>query len=330
MGESAHVSQPLKVHGCAKEPDCTARDTSTCLLSKELTACEFVRFDTAEEPANLPSKNKRQFHTGLELGLDEARTVMRARDTTVVGVFGQQFAGKTCLLSSVYLLLAHGLLLPEFSFAGSLSLEAFERRVRKVREWKEGAFPEKLSDHTKLDDERQPALLHMRVKGADEIRDILITDLPGEWTKKAADRSDFAKKLGFLPRCDAFIYVVDGELLSGSERRVQLNSAELFLDRISSLSPDPGRPFVVAVSKCDKLGGLEVPEFGRTIAEHAESLGFVSRGIATSSFSSIASVPSGSGVSEILRSVLLPRPPLIPRSEIPRSRARSFLQFRAR
>ena len=123
---------------------------------------------------------------------------MRRRYTHLIGVLGSNKVGKTCLLASLYLLASHGNLLPEFYFAGSLTLQGFEDRVRDLRGWEQGGLPDKLVERTHLQDPRRPALMHLCLKEKKpngRWLDLLLTDLPGEWTNDLIEHESNAARL---------------------------------------------------------------------------------------------------------------------------------------
>ena len=125
---------------CAKE-DCTAAVTGRCLESfaSPQECPHFSARAAGGEQPETPSVEEaqthrtsgpgRRFHPGLELGLKEVLPVTRARYARLVGILGPSNAGKTCLLTSLYLQATHGLLLPEFRFAGSQTIQGFELRA---------------------------------------------------------------------------------------------------------------------------------------------------------------------------------------------------------
>ena len=72
---------------------------------------------TSDLPMSLISV--RQFHIGNELGTSDLVTITRRRYSYLIGILGSTNAGKTCLLSALYLLASHGELMPDYRFAGS-------------------------------------------------------------------------------------------------------------------------------------------------------------------------------------------------------------------
>ena len=336
--------------GRCDKPGCTVAETGICLLSHpDPTTCPHFRREPGdrEEPAETgrtaehlealpsPASVGRQFPVGLELGTAEAAEIMRARYAYLVGVLGFSDAGKTCFLLSLYLMASRGALLPTYRFAGSQTLPGFEARARRLRNWRGGALPEQLADHTRLADPRQPAFLHVALHEGSGVRpsfDVLLTDLPGEWSKNLVDRAGTADRFAFLRRADGIIVVVDGPVLESKSRHSELQRSCHLLDRIvQSVGVDTATPLVLLVSKSDRLG-LKRPAVIDALEAHARSIGFNPAIVLCAAFSEVPeTVPNGLGVLEALQKALVQQS--APRSEAsePRRAAsggRAFLQFR--
>jgi hypothetical protein len=181
--------------GTCEKADCVVAATGKCLLSHpDPGECpHFLVGDGAIEGkasgvkplavgAQLPSPEKqsgRRFHPGTELGIQEATDIMRARYGHLIGVLGSTDEGKTCFLSSLYLMASGGKLPAPYLFAGSQTLQGFEDRARGLRTWQGGQLPSQLVDHTTLSDPRQPSLLHLAIQesqGERRLYDLLLTD----------------------------------------------------------------------------------------------------------------------------------------------------------
>src|SRR5206468_4014081 len=106
-------------------------------------------------------------------------------------------AGKTAALVSLYLLVSRDKLGGRH-FADSRSLMGFDQISHGARRWNEGALPDQLTVHTELGDDRSAGFLHLRLRSDDgETVDILLPDLPGEWTAALID-SNRVDRLEFL------------------------------------------------------------------------------------------------------------------------------------
>jgi hypothetical protein len=233
---------------------------------------------------------------------------MRASYTTLIAILGQFDVGKTCFLSSLYLLASCRGLGPELEFAGSLTLGGFEARVRRLRQWKDGALPKQLVDHTIRTDPRLPALMHLSLREITNERrrfELLLTDLPGEWSRELANDAATTERFQFLKRADGIVLVLDGPLFVSAVRHVEVHRAELLLSRLAeTVRVDKSVPLVLVVSKADELS-LPVPADINKIETYAQSLGFSPKVIAVASISRTpAKVKSGTGVVNVIEYIL--------------------------
>lgn len=282
------------IQGKCKNPNCTVAETGICLESHQnVTECpNFTIFEgqttqieeLISEPSisdsvenDSPSSlaiNTRQFHSGNELGIVDAAIIMRKRYTRLIGILGSTNVGKTCILSSLYLLSSQGEMYPDFIFSGSLTLQGFEERVRGVRSWSKGKLPDQIVEHTRLQDPRSPAFMHLCLKGEKtegKFIDFLLTDLPGEWTDSMIDNSAASASFSFLRRADCIFYVIDGIEMNNIEtKNIEIYRAKLAIDRlVQDVKIDPKLPFVVLVSKGDAIG-LRLPDGTEKITEYAK------------------------------------------------------------
>lgn len=298
---------------------CTVADTGICLLSREepSTCPNFLAASSARaEPLleeskvqlPLPGSAARRFPPGMELGKEDAALIMRARYTHMVGVLGAWDAGKTCFLLSLYLMASRGALPRGYIFAGSQTLQGFEARARRIREWKGGPLPQQLADHTSLADPRQAAFLHLALRQTSAARqrfDVLLTDLPGEWSKSLVDRATTAERFKFLRRSDGIIIVIEGPLLDSKARHSELQRSRHLLERlVHSVGIETATPLVLLVSKYDQLNGRR-PSAVDELEQHAKELGFRPEVVLCAAFSRTPQVvPDGLGVFDALEKTL--------------------------
>ena len=308
--------------GNCENADCTVATTGRCLLSHaNLADCPHFRFDEASEVSapeiealpiadiSTAEASGRRFHSGTELGVADALEIMRARYGHVIGVLGSIDAGKTCFLSSLYLMASGGTLPPPYQFAGSLTLQAFEDRARGLREWKHGQLPNQLADHTTLSDPRQPSLLHLALRETNSGRrrvDLLLTDLPGEWIDNLVLHASYAESFRFLQRADGIILVVDGTvLISDTERHAEVQRMRYFLDRLAhDVNVSRSTPFVILISKSDEIS-MQLPAAACELEAYVKGLGFPATRISAASFSRTPDqVKSGTGVFRAIETLL--------------------------
>ncbi|MGO8928274.1 MAG: TRAFAC clade GTPase domain-containing protein [Limisphaerales bacterium] len=259
---------------------------------------------------------------------------MRSRYVHLIGILGCTDAGKTCFMSSLYLLAACCELMPRYRFAGSLTLQGFEDRIRRLRRWEAGVLPNKLSDHTVLSDARTPSLLHLALQETVDKGgrlELLLTDLPGEWTTRLINNVEAEKRFRFLHRADGIIVVIEGPSLVADEtRHIELFRSKLLLSRLAeTLKIDRTTPVVILISKCDKLEKGLPPDVEQLV-EHGRSLGFIPEVIRAAAFSSVPEkVANGMGVITAIEHIV--RREFLPSASEPISNAsggRSFGRFR--
>ncbi len=153
--------------------------------------------------------------TGKELDEIGAQKLRVGRPVRLVVVAGPVGCGKTTLLTSLYELFQWRPV-SGYSFAGSSTLPAFERRCY---------FSRTASERSEPDTERTPfgevRYLHLRVCPEDLSREIdfLFTDVSGETFERARDSTAECQRLTFLRQADHLLLLLDSEKLIVKERR---------------------------------------------------------------------------------------------------------------
>jgi len=311
---------------CSKT-DCTIATTGKCLEAhaRPETCPYYVNqptSDAAESDADEhevespsvgveDSDNGRIFPAGLELGYADVISLSRSRYMHVVAVLGLTDAGKTCLLISLYLMALNRMLAPHFRFAGSRTLLGFEHRARGLRKWDKGSLPAEFADHTRLGDPRAPAFMHIAFdEGEDSSkrRELLFTDLPGEWTSDLIDRAETASRFEFLSRADAVVVVLNGPRLADTETRQQeIMQTEHLLQRLVEAIKLPlTTPVVFVVSKCDELT-VSTADFTAQLQQRAVNYGFRCVVIETAAISRDPNqMANGHGICDLLQVILQP------------------------
>jgi double-GTPase-like protein len=341
--------------GVCSKADCTAAATGKCLDSYEsLTDCP--NFAIATPTVSVESNEStltddpvvsaehgeisgigRKFHPGTELGIEDAAAVMRSRYSHLLGIVGQTDAGKTAFLSALYLMSAQALLKPHYYFAGSLTLQGFEDRVRRVRRWDNSGLEKKFMVHTQLLNPRSPSFMHLSLKEGGAARrrvELLMTDLPGEWTSDLINRLETASRFKFMRRADAVVYVLDGPLLADVNSQYQeSHKARLMLERLRNIPlVTMDTPLVLLITKCDEIG-MTAPSALTEIVEQAKVLGFEPEVILSSCFSrNPKEVEPGTGVKGVIDFVLQTRPPIRLEEAVDQGvkQRRAFARFRQR
>lgn len=308
-------------------PDCTVAVTGKCvLLHDPVESCEnaIVRIAPAKTP--LAQSGERHalatVYNGMEMGWQQISTLMAERYGHVIGVLGETNAGKTSLLSALYLLASCGDFRPNYVFAGSFTLPGFENRLRNLRKWSGRQLPVQIVDHTTASTERAAGLLHLAFQQRgrkEEIQDLFFTDLPGEVTTEAAMSAEKAKQLAFLKRADCIVIAISGpDLHSDALKNSKVQFTRMLLQRLRNpAGVDPETPVVFAITRCD-ISGRKVPKAIYQIINAAEQIGFTDVSFQLiASFSDQEGVPSGMGLSSLLVKLLEHPMQAVPYPEAP-------------
>lgn len=283
--------------------DCTVAETGACLLNNDPGSCpELVLFDQRSDGE---PPEKEHFPPSRACTLSDARTLMRQRYTQIVGILGEPDAGKTACLVSLYLLLGRDRL-KGFSFADSTTLRGFEEISRGARRWDRAHPPEELTQHTELTDDRSASFLHLRLArptGRPDPVDLLLSDLPGEWTTELVSHGR-VDRLAFLGRADAIWLVVDGDRLRRQEsRQLARHRMELVAARLGTFLSDPKPPMIFVVTRRDR-GALE-PERLATLHAVGRHAGFDSYVAEVASFAEgEKDVAPGHGLSGLIETTI--------------------------
>ena len=243
-----------------------------------------------DETPRLPSS--------LTMGLEEATALMTRRHTTLVGILGLPDSGKTACLVSAYLLLAKGGF-EGYDYADSATLMAFEQISRGSRHWTKGDEPGQLTIHTEMADDRQAGFLHFRLRRQQDGRffDMLMPDLPGEWSKALIDKTD-TERFSFLGSASVIWLMVDGRAFAEPKtKRYATYRAEMLVERLSAILPMP-RPRIVLVPSWRDIGEFPADAY-ESICEtgRAHGMNIALAPIASFSF---GEVDPGSGIAPLI------------------------------
>lgn len=293
--------------------DCTIAATGKCLESHEPADCPNAKAAVAvpavEKPITSGKAAARIFPPATELGLKDVLAVMQGGYAHVIGILGAADAGKTCMLNALYLLASHAGLAPRFRFAGSLTLAGFELRTRRLRKWDNGQLPDQLAEHTTHAEPRNPGLLHLALsdsKNGSRRIELLLTDLPGEWTTGLIKQAQLAERFEFLQRADGIVIAVDGRRLwDNGQKQAELLNLEHLLDRLAdAVNLDRRIPIFFVACKAD-ANGVEVPPDLERVVAHARSKGFSARAIVVASFSHKPDeVQNGYGIQSLVEAIV--------------------------
>lgn len=234
----------------------------------------------------------------LTMGLAEATSLMTRRHTTMVGILGLPDSGKTACLVSTYLLLAKDGLVG-YDYADSASLMAFEQISRGSRQWTKGDEPGQLTTHTEMVDDRQAGFLHLRLRRRSDGRffDMLLPDLPGEWSRALIDKAD-GQRFAFLGSASVIWLMVDGRPFANPKtKRYATYRAEMLVERLSAILPTP-KPRVILVPSWRDIGDFPEDAYS-SIREEGRKHGLAIAIAPIASFS-FGDLPPGSGVASLI------------------------------
>lgn len=316
------------VLGSCQLSECTFNVTGACVLNRPVETCSNRRDSEATEESaeeeddaedGVPTSDsvtelRRSIDPGgavlaspidtprlpssLTMGLEEATSLMMRRHTTMVGILGLPDSGKTACLVSAYLLLAKGGF-EGYDFADSATLMAFEQISRGSRHWTKGDEPGQLTTHTEMADDRQAGFLHLRLRRQKDDRffDLLMPDLPGEWSKALIDKND-SDRFAFLGSASVIWLMVDGRAFAGpTKKRYAIYRAELLIERLSMILPTP-KPRIILVPSWRDIGEFPVDAHESIRkAGHALGMEITLAPVASFSFGDIA---PGSGIARLI------------------------------
>jgi hypothetical protein len=206
-------------------PDCRVAETGKCVEGFEIGLCPHqkaadVKAKTpnieVSDDANIAQKSQTDIPVirGIILNIDEATDVLCSGPSRVVTLIGPKESGKTTLSLSLYEAFQHESF-GRWSFAGSLTLPAFEERCHLSRVECGMTIPDTL--RTSISDGL--GFLHLAVHSIETGRiELLISDQSGETYTMAADHKEDCDNLYEVSRADLVLCLVDGKKLAGDER----------------------------------------------------------------------------------------------------------------
>lgn len=190
--------------------------------------------------------------TGNSMGLNNLWLIKKRSIPIIIGVIGLFNSGKTTFLSMVYLLLATGQRVGNFRFSGSYSLIGWENISWSLRWNKNGQFS--FPAHTSADISRNEGYLHLSLRKDNIVRDIIFTDVPGEWFTNWMENTEKKESEGasrIMKEANGFIFFTDCKGLNQTnpQRTLIRSNTEKLATRLKNHLDE--RPIALLWSKAD-------------------------------------------------------------------------------
>ncbi|MBM9514279.1 TRAFAC clade GTPase domain-containing protein [Desulfogranum marinum] len=224
-------------------PDCRVAETGKCVEGFPVKECphqqkivsienhpvaDVNNEESQQEPtpaSRSTSLTETSVASGEILSIGEATDILRKRSTRVLTVIGPNKSGKTTLGISLYDFFQHASF-DRWSFNGSMTLPAFEKRCHHARSQCGGSSPE--TQRTSRSEGL--GFLHLALHSHDSGRiDLLISDRSGEFYTAIADNLEDCESLHEVSRADHVIFLVDGEKLASDERHGVINDVRMII-----------------------------------------------------------------------------------------------------
>lgn len=192
--------------------------------------------------------------TSNSLGMKNLRLISERSSPIIIGVIGLSNSGKTTFLSMIYLMLLSGKKIGDWSFVNSFTLRGWENIINGLK-WSPGNIY-KFPPHTSVNDGRAHGLLHLSLRLGEKTKDIVFTDVSGEWFLNWAKDKNHENAEGALwiqKNADGFIFLSDSDKLSSDDflRRAEaIDETEILLDRLTGELQQ--RPAIFTWAKADK------------------------------------------------------------------------------
>jgi hypothetical protein len=254
------LAPALKPLRCGN-PDCTLPEGGRCARLSEFPNAEADCPDLVRANANAPVASAESAPwSGRHLPPSEADRLLWRSPARLIAVLGPFNAGKTSLLTSLFLQFANGQRgsFP-YRFASSLTLHGFRELTERASRWS-GADTEGIVDHTAKEDSALLGyFLHLGFRPSnpadDRHIDMLLSDVSGEWVREWTGEENEAalRRMHFISRCDAFLILADaGALMAEGGLQVDGETSVLIRRVIARMRDSTLRPPIALVlSKFD-------------------------------------------------------------------------------
>lgn len=204
-------------------PECQVETTGKCHLGNDpVESCpNYAQDNNSVEPADLPldpAEGKAapiEICSGDVMRREDVTAFVLARSIRSVALVGEQRAGKTTLLASIYEMYCKGPF-AGLSFAGSKTLVGFAKRHHLALLNSERTTP--TTPRTSRDDE--VVFFHLALaRSTREIVDVVISDRSGEAYGDARIDTSLIPTLSELYQAERVCFLLDGAKFASKEQR---------------------------------------------------------------------------------------------------------------
>lgn len=232
--------------------------------------------------------------SGMELTTGDLDALAREHPATLVALVGPPDAGKTTLVATLYEQFRQAKV-PDFVFAGSHSLLAFERRCHLSRLVSNLEQPQ--TERSNSSDEE--LFYHLRVaRPGDSVHkeDVFLLDVAGEGYQELRTSADACRAITSLQRVDFLVLLIDGEKLTKpASRYLALFQAVNFLQCVwDSGAIAHACLLQVVMTKADKLPTAERATLAAELRNTIEAQ--IGSRFPTREFAQVAARPDNPGV----------------------------------
>jgi hypothetical protein len=157
-----------------------------------------------------------------------------------------------------------------------------------------------MTTHTELPDERVAGFLHLHLREPSSVEpvDLLLPDLPGEWSTSLINHNRI-DRLGFLKSADAIWLLLDGlQLLNPHTRQLALHRTSLLMQRLATFLAPSIPPVLLIISRFDS--GLPGPGVMASLDAEAVRLGINMTAVHVASFSENEKIAAGTGIASVI------------------------------